>query len=662
MSFKLADAFVEVRGNASRLGADLAKMQSIVAQGVGKITGTISSAFSRLSSATLLAGGGVAAGVIGAVKEFAKWEKTVRSLEFVMDGATDKLDGYKQAIMTLSRQSGQGFEDIAAALNEVVSSGLALEHAMDITTASVKAAVGAGDDLRRVNAGVVSVMLTYKLSADQATAVTDSMIAAAKVARASLSEMSEALARVAPRASQMGIGLAEVEATIATLTQAGLRLNDATELTGRLMEQLYTAQQMVAKGQKRLSFDISAERIAREGLAAVIQDLMATEDEELRQMVQSFTGYRALNTLVDNAATYRENLTQVTRAGGRTEAEYARSLETTESKFRRITQAVKAGMVRVGEIVISGWNYVSEAWGAIWDSLGKRVVDFFRTTLGKSASFLGSWEDFTKWAGEAWEEFLLVLGTADLYVDQVALMLVKWWDDLSGWFTSQWEVFSRTWQDTWVSIVDIAKRAMASVQFEFTDWVESFRELWAIIKGGLGLLSSEEVDKILVRSYRKVEAAQQALATKKTAIEQSTGDKRKAVWEGFGQAGQGGMTDAQYYDALIEIDRRIAERRAHLKQKRQQKSSKDPTWTDVSDAVAGSKGAAAVGAIASSVRGAVSQLLAPTAVTGMRRLAIAPAAIADVATRQREKVIKELKLTREEIVSKLVSMAGWFLP
>ena len=662
MSFKLADAFVEVRGNASRLGADLAKMQSIVAQGVGKITGTISSAFSRLSSATLLAGGGVATGVVAAVREFAKWEKTVRSLEFVMDGATDKLDEFKQAIMTLSRQSGQGYGDIAAALNEVVSSGLALEHAMDITTASVKAAVGAGDDLRRVNAGVVSVMLTYKLSADQATAVTDSMIAAAKVARASLSEMSEALARVVPRANQMGIGLAEVEATIATLTQAGFRLNDATELTQSLMEQIYKVQQRVASGHKQLSVDVSAERIARDGLAAVIKDLMESEDAETQQMFQSFTGLKAMNALVDNAAAYRENLNQVTRAGGRTEAEYARSLETTESKFDRVVQTVKAGMVRVGEIVISGWNYVSEAWEAIWDSLGKRVVDFFKTTLGKSASFLGSWEDFTKWAGEAWEEFLLILGTADLYVDQVALTLVKWWDDLSGWFARQWEWFTVTWQDTWTSIVDIALHAISRLQFEFTDWMESFRELWAIIQGGLGILPSEEVDKILVRSYRKVEAAREALETEKTVIGQLTEDRRKEIWRGYGRAGKGGMTDEQYNDALIEIDRQIAERREQLKKKRQQKSSKSPTWTDVSDAVAGSKGAAAVGAIASSIKGAVSQLLAPTAVTGMRRLAVAPAAIADVATRQREKVIKELKLTREEIVSKLVSMAGWFLP
>lgn len=182
---------------------------------------------------------GAGAAVVGSVVMAAKFETLTTRLATSAGESVGNLDLVGKGLLTLSGQVGYGATTLATGMYTVESAGF---HAADALTVLKSAAQGAkaeGADLGTVANAVTTELLDYHLGADQAARVTSQLVAAVSLGKTNMQDFSGALHAITPIASSMGISLADVAGSLATMTSHGVSAEQGAQ---NLAETLRTLQ------------------------------------------------------------------------------------------------------------------------------------------------------------------------------------------------------------------------------------------------------------------------------------------------------------------------------------------------------------------------------------------------------------------------------------
>jgi len=289
---------------------------------------------------------GVAVGVFAAssVKAAIDFDKSFTRIAAISNTSTDALEGMKSQVMSLAGETAQAPKELADALFFLASAGLDAEDVMPALEASAKAsAVGLGETADVANI-VASALNAYSDSGLTAAAATDVLVAAVREGRAEPEEFANALGRILPIASTVGVTFDQVAASMASLSNIGLDVNEGvTAMRGVL-------QAIAAPGSQ------AAEAMSQLGLSA--QDLLDVISED---------GIIGALRLLDKAA----------KAGTSTQADYNNIL-------RQIVPNVRA-LTGVFGLTVQEASKVNAIFDAVKNSTGA-LSDAFRTTA-ESDSF-----------------------------------------------------------------------------------------------------------------------------------------------------------------------------------------------------------------------------------------------------------------------------------
>src|SRR5438045_2884528 len=132
--------------------------------------------------------------------------------------SSDAIAGLSKQVLELSTTLPQSPKELADALYFVSSSGFQGADAMNVLTASAKAAAAGLGDTKVIADTVTSVLNAYKLSAGDAAKVTDVLTTSVMEGKGEPAELAGALARVIPIAAAMGVNFEQVSASMATMT------------------------------------------------------------------------------------------------------------------------------------------------------------------------------------------------------------------------------------------------------------------------------------------------------------------------------------------------------------------------------------------------------------------------------------------------------------
>ncbi len=265
---------VLITGNATQLNAALA--QGAVATKTFQTSATAagtraSSAFSTmgrtltnaLSSPIGLLAGGALIGAIG--KLTLGFEDSFTRIAALSNASSADIEQWKGQVLSLAGETAQAPQELADALFFLSSAGLDAAQVMPALKASAEgAAVGLGSvkDVANITA---SAMNAYAKSGLTAAQVTDTLVAAVREGRAEPDEFANALGRILPIASQANVSFQDVTASLASLSNIGLDVNEGvTAMRGVL-------QAIVAPGTQ------AAQALGQIGLTA--QDMLDAIDE-----------------------------------------------------------------------------------------------------------------------------------------------------------------------------------------------------------------------------------------------------------------------------------------------------------------------------------------------------------------------------------------------
>jgi TP901 family phage tail tape measure protein len=163
---------------------------------------------------------------VASVKAAADFDQAMTRVAALSNTSASAVEGMRDEVLKLSGETAQAPQELADALFFLASAGLDAEEVMPALEASAKgAAVGLGTTADVANI-VASAMNAYSKSGLTAAQVTDTLTAAVREGRAEPEEFAQALGRILPIASTIGVTFDQVTASLASLSNIGLDVNE----------------------------------------------------------------------------------------------------------------------------------------------------------------------------------------------------------------------------------------------------------------------------------------------------------------------------------------------------------------------------------------------------------------------------------------------------
>lgn len=248
--------------------------------------------------------------------------------------------------------------DMTKGLYEIMSAGVTDPvAAMKILTQSAKYAKAGVTDLKTAAASLTSIIKAYALTADDAREMSDYLFASVMEGKYHAEDLNEALGRILPTAAGMGIGMDEVGAAMAVLSQRGLDAGESATALNRLM---ISFMKPLSKNQK-LMHDLGLEY----GMTAFHSGGLLGALEKLTRAAATH------NNLLPELFTRERGLRAAFILTGKGAEEYAKMLE----KVRGMAQGV--GEVEVAHQKII--KTVAEEWKAMIVTIQQGVAQIYTT-------------------------------------------------------------------------------------------------------------------------------------------------------------------------------------------------------------------------------------------------------------------------------------------
>ena len=233
--------------------------------GVAALGTALKAALGPIAVLTTAAGALTSAFSTLAAQDFA--EAKVRTLGVDSDELTKRLSGVSREL------AGQAsVVELTASAYDVASAGFNdAASASQVLKASSLAATGGFSDLNTVADATTSVLNAYGLGAEAASRITDQFIQTQNDGKIVIGQYAANIAKVAPVASALGIGLDEINASVAQITGTGTN----AEVTFTALKTAFAQLASGAVGEKLKDFgvNIDANTIAADGFIGTLEKI-----------------------------------------------------------------------------------------------------------------------------------------------------------------------------------------------------------------------------------------------------------------------------------------------------------------------------------------------------------------------------------------------------
>lgn len=280
---------------------------------------------------------------------FARFEEQMANVSTMLDEPIKHMAGFTKTIRDMSGDFGEGTETLAKGLYDILSASIAPAKAIDVLTASVKAAKGGMTDTGIAADAITTILNSYGLSADRATDISDLLFSIVKRGKTTFAELAPAIGMVASSAAAGGVSLEEMGAGLSIMTRSGVRTERAVTALNAIIMGFLKPTSDAAAYAKTLGFSLSSTTIRAEGLAGVFGRISKLPPDAI---VKLFPNIRAIRGILPALKNYKGFLQDISVMGGRAgvaEVAYEKMTKTLMHQFRRIKYGALAVFSAVGE-------------------------------------------------------------------------------------------------------------------------------------------------------------------------------------------------------------------------------------------------------------------------------------------------------------------------
>lgn len=318
----------------------------------------------RLQVGAAAAGMGALVYAGGSVLKFyAQYAQQIAAVDSITDMSREQIKGMSDQVRELSVLMGRDATQSAAALNDILSSGVSDENGISTLALATKAAIAGLTDTGTAVQGGLAVVNAYGEGIENLELRYDQMFLAVRDGVVSFEELSRFIGDVLPTAKAAGVGFDEVSAAIARMTVAGIRAPQATTALKGAINALAAPTPDAADKMAELG-------ISWRGLTGTLEDIAALDLNiaDMRALVPDVEARTAVLSLTQEMSAMRAEVEAMGSASGSMEAAYAKLADTPQAELDKFNATWDEMRLQLGEAATAFLPVVAA---------GKELLQFF---------------------------------------------------------------------------------------------------------------------------------------------------------------------------------------------------------------------------------------------------------------------------------------------
>lgn len=278
------------------------------------------------------------------LKFYAQYAQQIAAVDSITDMSREQLKGMSDQVRELSVVMGRDATQSAAALNDILSSGVSEDNAISTLVLATKAAIAGLTDTGTAVQGGLAVVNAYGEGIENLELRYDQMFLAVRDGVVSFEELSRFIGDVLPTAKAAGVGFDEVSAAIARMTVAGIRAPQATTALKGAINALAAPTPDAADKMAELG-------ISWRGLTGTLEDIAALDLNiaDMRALVPDVEARTAVLSLTQEMSAMRAEVEAMGNASGSMEAAYAKLADTPQAELDKFNAAWNELKLGLGE-------------------------------------------------------------------------------------------------------------------------------------------------------------------------------------------------------------------------------------------------------------------------------------------------------------------------
>ena len=301
-------------------------------------------------------GGAVLTGIgIAAVKTFASYEFELAKIEGLVGVNREVLQGWEGDIKRIATETAQSPQKLAEALFYITSAGLRGAEAIDVLRQSAKAAAAGLGEQATIADLLTSAMNAYGSDVLSATDATNALVEAVRLGKLEPASLANAMGRVLPVSSAMGVSFQEVAGLMAAMSKTGTTAEEATTQLTQVMLGMLKPSDGARKALDSIGMSAQELRddIGERGLFWTLNKVRDAFKGNNQEMVKVWPNIRALRGIFDllgpQLASNAALLDEMTDSTGLLDEAFDAASNTTQFRFKRAMTEFKIALMDVGQ-------------------------------------------------------------------------------------------------------------------------------------------------------------------------------------------------------------------------------------------------------------------------------------------------------------------------
>lgn len=365
---------------------------------LNKIRGNLknhSAAFRQAGKRMLIASAALTAGLGVAINQAAKFQKQMAQVSTMLDQQSMKhMPRFEKQIKSMAIEFGESTATLADGLYNILSASIPAAQAMDVLDVAVKAAKGGLTDTGTAADAITTILNSYQLGAEKAADVSDLLFSIVKRGKLTFAQLAPNIGKVAAMASNAGMSLEDLGATIATLTRNGIRTEMAmTGIRGVLNGLMGATEESAKIFKDKLGFAMETASLKTHGFIKILQGIKKARmtPEEIKKMFPNVRGLVAIVAAMGDLKGMTKDIAIMTNRAGEAQKAYEKNAKVTAVTLARLKEAFNQLAVEIGTKLLPAVDMISKKIIAIlkwYNGLGEGTKKITAFTIAFTAALL----------------------------------------------------------------------------------------------------------------------------------------------------------------------------------------------------------------------------------------------------------------------------------
>lgn len=314
------------------------------------------------------------AGVVpAAVEEFNKLDESLRLTLEISGAGAQAFGELKEAILSVSSVTAATATDIASIAQALSKAGFSLDEVKVAMLPIAQAAEATGTAYDTMGDIVVSALGQFRLEAEEASRVADTLVVAANSSNQSVTDLGEAFKYVGPVAAGLNNSIEDVSVALGVLANAGIKGSSAGTALRTAMSNLATAAGnadaeflKLSRGSGRIAkalklvqaqmTDANGELKTGTDFIYALKDAMESLPQQEQALVAKALagqeGLSAMNALIGASSEEIDGLADsLANAAGAAESQAGKALAGLSGQIKLLQSNISSALVTIGEVI-----------------------------------------------------------------------------------------------------------------------------------------------------------------------------------------------------------------------------------------------------------------------------------------------------------------------